>query len=289
MPDVRDVLRSGDSAARLALLARISDDELTKDMDDSYLADFAAAAEDPDPAVRAELARVVCAAWIWRAGLHRISDPAVDLALRLSRDPDPDVRSQAVYHGLSTYRGERDDVLRRLVELALDPGEDAMHGRINWALERYEDRLASLLEADLRGDDRPRAHAVYALYRSVLKRRPPVIPDGIAGPADLLGTWRVTVESNGNPNLSVPPLTVVQDEHGALRLQRDNGEELGLDALAELLYAELGAVLNFSFHTQVEGTLLRSTGRLEGDRIQGSSRWDGGETLIIWSAQRLPE
>ena len=292
MPEVREALRTGDSQARMEMLERITAEQLAKDMNDSYLADFAAVADDPDPLVRQKLATLVSGRWIWGAGLHLISDPAVDLALRLSHDDDPDVRYAAVYYGLSTYRGLRDDVLERLVTLAIDPAEAPVRGRVLWALERYGDRLASVLETDLHGEDLPRARAVYGLYRTVLGERPSFMPPGLAGPRDLVGTWVVTVASDGENamrTMNRQPLTVVQDESGLLELQGDTAEALGGDALAHLIFTEVGDVLHFSFHTMVESAILRSTGRLTAGRIEGTSQWDGGDDLMVWSAERADD
>jgi hypothetical protein len=289
LPRLRSALRDGDSAARLEAFARIDDEELADQLDDSYLPDLAQAAQDPDPAVRARLARLVGGTWVWGAGLHRISDGAVDILLDLSRDDHAEVRYQAIYYGLSTYRGERDDVLGRLVELATNPGEAPSHDRVLWALERYEGRLVTRLEEDLAGDDLQAAQAAYALHRTVFGERPAIVPEGIAGPADLVGTWRLTVVAHGLPNLSIPLLTVVQDEAGLLTLEGEAAEydeafEGGV--LADLVATEVGEVLHFSFRTRIEGTVLRTTGRLEGDTIHGTSRLDAGEHLVVWTAER---
>jgi hypothetical protein len=289
LPRLRSALRDGDSAARLEAFERIDAEELGGQLDDSYLPDLARAADDPDPAVRARLAVLVGGTWVWNAGLHRISDGAVDILLDLSRDEHPEVRQQAIYQGLSTYRGERDDVLDRLVELATDPGESASLDRVEWALERYGERLATRLERDLAGDDLRAAHAAYALHRSVFGERPAIVPEGIAGPADLVGTWSITVLAHGRPSLSIPLLTVVQDEAGLLTLEgeaAEHDEAFEGGVLADLIATELGEVLHFSFRTRIDDTVLRTTGRLEGDTIHGTSRLDAGEHLVVWMAER---
>lgn len=289
LPDVRTALREGDSAARIAVLNRIRDEKLATAMDDSYLDDLAAAAKDPEPEVRARLASFVGGLWIWNAGLHRISDPAVDLVLRLSRDPHGEVRYQAIYYGLSTYRGERDDVLERLVELAFDPSESRNHDRVGWALERCGERLATRLEVDLASEDTARARAAYELHLRVFDQRPAIIPEGIAGPSDLVGTWRLTSIVNVRDGLRMPTIEVVQDDVGRLGFASPLDEAFGTDALAGLSYTEVGEVLHFSFHTLIESAVIRSAGRLEGDRIEGTSRVDGTDTLVVWVAERAED
>jgi hypothetical protein len=286
LPEVRRVLSGGDSTERLLMLRRIANEGLTRDMNDSYLADFAACARDVDPEVREQVAILVGGAWIWRAGLHRISDPAVDLLLELSADPVNEVRAAAVYYGLSTYHGEREDVLRRLVAMATDTAELPSHGRLEWALERHGERLRALLEGDLAGDDPARARDAYALYQRVFETRPEVTPEGIAGPRDLVGTWVVTLVAGGREGLSLPPLEVQADEAGVLRIVDEAAEGLADDLLGDLAWAEVGEVLHFNFVSTVETAVLRSSARLLGDRIEGTSRLDGGDSLIVWTATR---
>ncbi len=45
-------------------------------------------------------------------------------------------------------------------------------------------------------------------------------------------------------------------------------------------------ILHFSFVTPIETAILRSTGKLAGDRIEGTSRMDGSDTLVVWTAVR---
>lgn len=286
MPEVRKTLREGNSTTRLELLRRIRSENLTRDMDDSYLADFAVAAGDVDPKVREQLMITMGGHWIWGAGLHRVSDPAVDLMLHLSRDSVPDVRYQAVYYGLSTYRGEREDVLDRKLEMLLDSTEARNHDRLIWSLGKGDERLAARLDTLLRGESRVAAQAAYQLYRTVFEERPSFTPEGIAGPLDLVGTWRVTVVAGGSEGMHLPDFQVAQDEVGQLVLTGAELDEFEGNLLDQLIFSEVGEVLHFRFHTTIETLVLRTTGRLEGDQIEGTSRVDGGDTLVVWTAVR---
>ncbi len=286
LPEVRRGLRQGTSAERLALLERIAAEELTQRMNESYIADFAVAATDPDPAVRRQVAKRVGNTWIWRAGWHRIHAGAVDLMLEMSRDPDPDVRHEAVYYGLSTYRGERDDVLLRLVDLALDPGAARSHGRILWSLERYGERLRTHLESELRGADEQRAQSAYALYAEVFDERPTFTPPGLASPADLVGTWVVSFVAPRLSGKAPLHISLEQDAQGKLVLAGDFANDFDADPLGALVWAALGEVLHFQFETPLEGALVYSSGHLEGGRLEGTSRIEGFDELFVWSAQR---
>ena len=286
MPEVRAALADGDSATRAAMLDRIVHERLYKDMNDSYLRELAAAATDPDPKVRESVTHAVSYGWITGAGLHRLSDPAVDLLLELSHDPDAEVRYDAVYYGLSGYRGEREDVLRRMVTMATDPAQARSHGRLEWALERFGGALQALLTADLEGGDPARALDAYELWRRVFEERPPTTPAGIAGPHDLVGTWVLTIVGGGRKNASWPPLTIEADEAGVLRIAGNEAAEFGSNILGDLVWKELGDTLHFSFVTTVEQAVLRSSAKLVGDHIEGTSRLDGGDTLVVWTAKR---
>ena len=288
-PEVRAALRDGDSAARSAMLARIRAEDLTRLMDDSDLADFALAADDPDPRVRTLVATTVGEAWIWRAGLHRISDAAVALVLRLSHDPDPEVRQQAVYYGLSTCHGDDDAVPRRMLEMLMDPAEARSHDRLLWGLEKYESSAARLLEEDLRGGDAARARAAYHLYGRLFDEAPSVVPAGIAQPEDLAGTWQVTVVApDGARRVSGIVLEVARADDGSLSLGVPGARESIGGTLADLLCTAVDDVLHVQCSFPVESAVLRSSARLEGDALSGTTRVDGVDTLFVWTAERVP-
>ncbi|MDF1799068.1 MAG: hypothetical protein P1V81_07825 [Planctomycetota bacterium] len=287
LPEVRRVLDAGDPVERVLMLRRIANEGLLDDMDASYVANFAACAGDVDPTVREQVAMLVGQKWIRGAGLHRLNDEAVDLLLRLSQDASADVRYQAVYYGLSGYRGERADVLARVVDMLLSPAEARSHDRLRWSLGKGSERLTKLLDAELRGSNELRAQAAFELHKQVYGERPAFRPAGLAGPSDLVGTWRVTVVSGGREGLQLPDFVVRQDTDGVLVL---DGEQVGDDSknpLGALLYNEVGTVLHFSFHTTLETVIVRTTGRLEGDHIEGTTRIDGGDSLTVWTAERV--
>jgi len=289
LPEVRRVLSEGDPVERVLMLRRIANEGLLDDMDDSYVANFAACAGDVDPMVREQVAILVGQKWVWSAGLHRLNDEAVDLVLRLSRDTSADVRYQAVYYGLSNYHGERADVHARVVDMLLSQSEARSHGRLRWSLGKGSERLTKLLDAELRGSNKLRALAAFELYKQVYGERPAFRPAGLAGPSDLVGTWRVTLVSGGNKDASMPEFVVTQDADGVLRLSGEETQGYGDNPLGALVYTEVGTALHFSFHTPIETIVVRTTGRLEGDHIEGTTRIDGRDSLTVWTAERVPD
>lgn len=289
MPEVRRGLREGSSAERLAILARLQAEGQGELMNDSYLADLAVAATDVEPDVREAIAVFVGGRWLWGAGLHLIAAEATDLMLQLSRDPVSDVREQAVYYGLSTYRGPREDVLTRLVELALSTADAGSHDRIYWALKNHGDSARSLLDQGLRGEDLQRARKLYSLYRKVFGERPTFAPEGVAGPRDLLGGWALEIEAPEARNQRLGSIRIVENEDGALSFELPEPESLGSELLDDLAWTEVGSTLHFNFTSTLEGIVLRTTGKLHGDRITGTTRVDGSSKLYVWSAQRERE
>ena len=103
---LRGAILDGASSQRLRALGEIPADPATwAALNDEMLEAFHRAAGDPDPRVRAELARIAGNRWIW--GAVEQHPRAVELMIRLARDEDRKVRYNAVYSGLSTASAGR--------------------------------------------------------------------------------------------------------------------------------------------------------------------------------------
>ena len=173
LPQIREQLRQGDSAARMKLLGRLQSEGIVLIMDESFLDAFAACARDEDARVRAGVARVVGSQWIWSA--QEQSAPAIDLLLQLSHDPVRDVRTGAVYFGLSTVREDREKVVARLLELAYADREWNLFSRITWGLSRHRSLAQKLLEQAMdQVDTTPEtAVAAYQIYADIVGHAAP--------------------------------------------------------------------------------------------------------------------
>ena len=168
LPAIRTQLRQGDSTTRLELFRQIQSEGITLILDDSFLTAFSACAQDKDPKVRAQVARTVGGHWVWSA--KEQSAEAIDLMLQLSRDPVRNVRTEAVYFGLSTVRDKSERVVARLLELAYEDREWNLFGRITWGLQRDRAMAKRLLEQAMdQLDTHPEtAVAAYQIYTDVM-------------------------------------------------------------------------------------------------------------------------
>src|SRR5690606_11601774 len=89
LPRFKEVLLKGDSQARRDALTTIARHRIVLIMDDSFVAAFAACAEDDDPQVREQTAVLAGHRWVWSAAEQNAE--AIRLMLRLSRDSDRNV------------------------------------------------------------------------------------------------------------------------------------------------------------------------------------------------------
>lgn len=119
LPEVEKALRAGGSPDRLEALDLARRKRLFYLMDESFADAFRACSGDKDPQVRRDISRIL-------GILTRLFEDrpwgsgAVDILLDLTKDPDPRVRYDAMYLGLTPLPPTREDaVVRRLVELAL--------------------------------------------------------------------------------------------------------------------------------------------------------------------------
>ena len=147
---------------------------LLADLDDSMLDAFAVAATDPNWRVRWEIARLTGDRWVWSA--ENQSPKAIELALRLAKDPDPRVRHFALYFGLSTVRDPSDEVIAAMLESAIIGGDSNDIGRVTWSLQSTKPgRLNPLFQRYWSSATTQPAQAKRALdlYKAITKQDPP--------------------------------------------------------------------------------------------------------------------
>jgi C-terminal processing protease CtpA/Prc len=177
LPAIRQALASGRPRERIEALDLALRERIFLIMDDSFVDAFGACAADKDPAVRKEVARSLGQSLFWFGGARK--GEAIGVLLKLSEDPDPRVRYDAVYHGLSRLPQERrEDVVRRLLDMAMfdrQPGlfQQDLRRRIAWGLGQDHDLAARLLNDDLRGADPARAEAARAVYKEMTGQTAP--------------------------------------------------------------------------------------------------------------------
>jgi len=166
LPQIREALVEGDSAARRQVLDLILRDRIMLIMDESWIESFATCAQDADRRVRERVATIVGQFWVWEA--TAVDPAAVKLMLQLSRDEQRGVRYNAVYFGLSTVRPKDDAVIRRLLELAFEDRERNLYGRIQWGLKADRQRAVELLDEYMAGDDPQHAQHAREVYKDLI-------------------------------------------------------------------------------------------------------------------------
>jgi len=166
LPDLARELKEGDSKRRRAAMDKIyRTPYLFFDMDDAMLDAFTAAADDPEWRVRWEVARMTGNRWVWGAPEQKQHPKAIALALKLRKDPEPQVRHFAVYFGLSTVVDKSDEVIRALLDSAINGNDPSTTGRVAWGLRSVPaDRLAPFFQPyfDKGGDDAARASQLFS-------------------------------------------------------------------------------------------------------------------------------
>lgn len=162
LPRMVDALEDGRSADRLLMLGLIEQEGVLQIMDETQIKSFAQCAEDPSPAVRRLVARMVGQRWIW--SIPEPDPDAVALAMALSRDPDRDVRYDAVYFGLSTLPRKSERIVRRLLEIAFEDREPNLYGRIAWGMRTQRDFARAVLDTYVTGEDKKLAAAAREVY-----------------------------------------------------------------------------------------------------------------------------
>jgi len=144
LPEIKEKLLNGNSQTRKEVIRLINENAITLIMDDSFIEAWRACAKDPDSKIRKKVAWTFSTNWIRRA--KEPKPEAIDLMIELSKDENREVRSEAVYSGLSIVREPNDAVVRRLLEIAMDDKEPNNYHRIQWGLERNKDLAKKVLE-----------------------------------------------------------------------------------------------------------------------------------------------
>lgn len=279
LPDLLLLLREGSSIERRETLELFKAESLMLITPDDAIEVFAVCADDPDPKVRREVARLAGNHWVWT----RIEEPAsaVDLMMKLSADPDRQVRYDAVYYGLSTVDSAREDVPKRMVEMLIDGVNPDLRGRLMWGLRGKEADTSDALLEQIEVGTGQRALEAYQLYEQLLGRPAPVRPDGLPEVASLLGDWVWTVRLPGGAQAQQEVSIERATEDSDALYVTVSGTRFPVAATAfqerELLFVFTGNMGGSQFHT---------TARLRDGRLVGSTHALGDGVLMTWTGRR---
>ncbi len=307
LPQFRETLLTGGSGARYEVLSTIQRNRLAEILEDSFVPALRAAGGDADPKVRNEVARIAGYRWVWSA---QQQDPnVIELMLKLSSDSNREVRSNAVYYGLSVVRDKSESVIRRLVSLALADQEQNFYGRIVWGLKgpmRADRQLVERVltrELEDAGTDAERA-AVHRLFKDVLGEDAP-LPRELSGRVvdpngeSVTGAQVAWIDADRSVSITDGRLMaprfgkreggpiVETDERGHFRFEEEPNDGFSLLAAHDAGFALVGSeqfardrVVRLQRWGRVEGRVA------EGREPAGDKIWMGGLPNSTWFEHR---
>ncbi len=176
LPELEKNLIEGDSQTRLEALKRIEEDRLYMIIGEDFFDAFEKCAEDTNSLVKINTITTVGRHWIWSPRFKPQSQRAIQLAMRLSEDPDPQVRKRAVRYGLSVVKNKSDEIIKHLINIAMKTADYEVIHRIAWGLQSDKGSagpiILNYLETGLYSRDK-----LTDLYIQIFEKDPPTIPE----------------------------------------------------------------------------------------------------------------
>jgi hypothetical protein len=230
---------------------------------------------------------VPIAAQIAISNPKELNAKALDLLIKLSRDPEREVREAVVYDALRLARIAQSEAGQtRMLEMVVDPYNARSHGDLLWALRRSGVSLKPRLLAELSGSDKARAWASYELYLRIFEQIPSGVPTDIFPPSELTGSWKLEITAPPNHRYGGGRPNVFDIPTGFHPAQK-SGEEFVQPVFQNLLWIRVGSTLHLSCNAYIEGAALFISARLEGDSMQGITRLSGGGQQVVWKAAKI--
>ncbi|MBN1256513.1 MAG: HEAT repeat domain-containing protein [Planctomycetes bacterium] len=175
LPELKEKLANGTSSERLVALRYMRQNSLSISFDPEFIHVFTKCSEDENPQIRAATARILGGQFIW--GKSPQPPEAIATILRLSKDENLNVRSQCVYYGLSTVQDKSEEVVKRLLEIALSDKENNIYNRACWGLQRNEIAKQLLTQYNLTGEYDN--NSVRQVYRHIFQEELPELQEEI--------------------------------------------------------------------------------------------------------------
>ncbi len=171
LDDFKQTLLEGDSLSRKDLLQTFNSKGLMTIIDTSFLDGFQACLTDEDPSVRSQTARLIGGHFVWSAETQ--NQRVIDMMTELLADPVRQVRTEAVYFGLSTVRNPDKDLVSKLLATILDDREVNYYGRVIWGVKRNKQACIEVLQGWMdrdRYDTAQQAVKAYEIYEDVTEQ-----------------------------------------------------------------------------------------------------------------------
>jgi hypothetical protein len=144
LPDLAKKLHDGNSEERREVLTKLGREKIMLILPDDFLPAMVAAAQDKEERVRRTVATMTGERWMWHT--NNYNPEAVQLLIRLSEDPEREVRSSAIYFGLCRMRPMSTEVMHHLLQLAVRGAEKQSVDMIVWGLQSQKAEAISHLK-----------------------------------------------------------------------------------------------------------------------------------------------
>lgn len=164
---IQEMLVSGPTQLKMHSLAMITQGNVPGGVDESYLPGLKVCAEDPAPPLRSVAAQILGQQFV--QGKDAPNPEAIAVLVKLANDESVDVRYSAVYHGLTQLENKSDEIINRLITIAMTDRSQSLIDRIAESLKKDSERVARILDRKLKDGDNI---AVYEIYQDLTGQQP---------------------------------------------------------------------------------------------------------------------
>ncbi|MBN2683895.1 MAG: HEAT repeat domain-containing protein [Pontiellaceae bacterium] len=165
---VQEMLVSGPTQLKMHSLAMISQNNVSGEIDESYLPGLTACAEDPNDPLRIISAELLGKHFV--QGKENPNLEAVALLIKLASDKSAHVRYNAAYHGLCQMKTKSDEILSLLIDLASKDKEQNLAAKIAESVKPDVKRVIKMLDEKLKAGNNV---AAFEVYKELTGQEPP--------------------------------------------------------------------------------------------------------------------
>ncbi len=164
---IQEMLVSGPPQLKMHSLAMLTQSNIPDPVDGSYLPGFTVCAEDISSPIRSIAAKLLGQYFI--QGKESPNPEALALLIKLAKDESPDVRFNAVYHGLSQIKNKSKETIAFLIEFAAANRQPEIIERIAESMKNNQKEACEILDKKLAEGDNV---AIFEIYEDLTGKPP---------------------------------------------------------------------------------------------------------------------